>query len=38
MKIRSFTQKDKLNDDTLASFLAKNAHQSVADVLLKWDE
>ena len=31
-------QKDKLNDDALASFLSGNVHQSVADVLLKWDE
>jgi hypothetical protein len=32
-------QKDKLEKDTdLAGFLAKNVHQSVADVLLKWDD
>jgi len=31
-------QKEKLNDEELAAFLAENVHQSVADVMLKWDE
>ncbi len=32
------TQKNRMNDDALASFLSNHVHQSVADVLLKWDE
>lgn len=31
-------QKTVLDDDSLARFLSGNVHQSVADVLLKWDE
>ncbi|MFZ2287697.1 MAG: hypothetical protein WAV93_11980 [Bacteroidales bacterium] len=31
-------QKSVLDDDSLARFLSGNVHQSVADVLLKWDE
>ncbi|HSW53844.1 MAG TPA: hypothetical protein VLH59_02035 [Ignavibacteriaceae bacterium] len=31
-------QKEKLNDEELAAFLAEKVHQSVADVMLKWDE
>ncbi|MDZ7626028.1 MAG: hypothetical protein U5J96_16470 [Ignavibacteriaceae bacterium] len=31
-------QKEKLHDEALAAFLAENVHQSVADVMLKWDE
>jgi hypothetical protein len=31
-------QKEKLNDEEFAAFLAENVHQSVADVMLKWDE
>jgi len=30
--------REKLNDEDLAAFLAVNVHQSVADVMLKWDE
>ena len=31
-------QKEKLNDSEFASFLSEKVHQSVADVMLKWDE
>jgi hypothetical protein len=31
-------QQETLNDEEFAAFLAKNVHQSVADVMLKWDE
>lgn len=31
-------QKDNLNDSDLALLLSERAHQSVADVMLKWDE
>lgn len=31
-------QKEKLNDAELAEFLSDEVHQSVADVMLKWDE
>jgi hypothetical protein len=31
-------QKEKLNDEDLAAFLTVKVHQSVADVMLKWDE
>ncbi len=31
-------QKEKLNDEEFAAFLSEKAHQSVADVMLKWDE
>jgi len=31
-------QKEKLNDEELANFLSENVHQSVADIVLKWDE
>lgn len=31
-------QKEKLSDSELAVFLSKNVHQSVADVMIKWDE
>ena len=32
------TQKEPLDDDGLAEVLAKQVHQSVADVLLHWDK
>lgn len=32
------SQKDILDDASFASLLSENVHQSVADVLLKWDE
>ncbi len=32
------TQKDPLEDTEFAALLATKAHQSIADVLLKWDE
>lgn len=31
-------QKEKLNDEELAVFLSEKVHQSVADVMLKWNE
>lgn len=31
-------QEDNLSDNDFATLLSKNVHQSVADVLLKWDE
>jgi hypothetical protein len=31
-------QKEKLNDEDLAVFLSEEVHQSVAEVMLKWDE
>ncbi|MBE0539054.1 MAG: hypothetical protein IH620_05030 [Ignavibacterium sp.] len=31
-------QKEKLNDDKFAELLSGNVHQSIADVMLKWDE
>jgi len=32
------SQKDKLSDDDFALFLSEKVHQSVADVMLKWNE
>ncbi len=32
------TQKEKLNDENFAVLLSEKVHQSVADVMLKWDE
>ncbi|HEY6626363.1 MAG TPA: hypothetical protein VIZ21_05365, partial [Ignavibacteriaceae bacterium] len=31
-------QREKLNDEELAVFLSEKVHQSIADVMLKWDE
>jgi hypothetical protein len=31
-------QQEKLNDADLAVFLSEKVNQSVADVMLKWDE
>ena len=32
------SQKEKLDDEKFAAFLSNDVHQSVADVMLKWDE
>ena len=32
------SQKEKLDDDAFAELLSSKVHQSVADVMLKWDD